>query len=319
MRLETIIDLGRQHNLPLPAWDLEGLRPHVQVTNPQPGVMAFIGKFKWMMAVMVDYQACWRVAYENIEDAQLEGIDYIELRFSPWFMAESHNLDPIGVVEAVCDGVSAGQRDFEIRVNLIGIISRTYGVERGWEELNALLTQRDRIVGLDLAGDEAHFPGELFVEHFSKGREAGWKITVHAGEIDLPHSIWQAIKNLGANRVGHAVTAIQDSELMDYMVEYRIGVESSLTSNVQTTTVTDYANHPIKAFLEHGILVTLNTDDPGVSGIDLRYEYEHAAPMAGLSQNQIRQIQVNGLEVAFLSSEEKNSLKSKKSDHFSLV
>jgi adenosine deaminase len=274
--------------------------------------MAFIDKMKWMMAVLVDYSACQRVAYENVEDAKLEGIDYIELRFSPWFMSESHGLDPAGVVEAVCDGISAGQQDFGIRVNLIGIISRTYGVEKGWKELNALLTQRDRITALDLAGDEAHFPGKLFIEHFKKGRDAGWAVTVHAGEIDGPHSIWQAIKELGANRIGHAVTARQDLELMDFMAAHRIGVESNLTSNVQTTTVPNYIDHPIREFLKRGILVTLNTDDPGVSGIDLKYEYNQAAPEAGLSDDQIRKLQSNALEVAFLSSEEKEVLKYRK-------
>jgi len=108
VRLQTILDLGRKHNLPLPAWDLEGLRPHVQVIGPQPGVMAFIAKFQWQVGIMVDYDAVRRIAYENVEDAKKDGIDYIELRFSPWFMAEPHGLDPAGVVEAVVDGTRLG-------------------------------------------------------------------------------------------------------------------------------------------------------------------------------------------------------------------
>ncbi len=308
VRLETILDLGRQHNLSLPAQDVEGLRPYVQVTEPQPGVMAFISKFHWMTHVLVDYDACRRVAYENVQDAVREGIDYIELRFSPWFMAEAHSLDPAGVVEAVCDGVAAGQRDFAMHANLIGILSRTYGPDVAWKELAALLTQRERIVALDLAGDEAHFPGELFVEHFRKGREAGWQITVHAGEIAGPHSIWQAIDGLGAARIGHAVAAIHDPALMDAMVERCIAVEGNLTSNVQTMTTADYAGHPLRAFLEHDVLVTLNTDDPGISGIDLAYEYDVAAPAAGFSFEQIHRLQANALDAAFLSMEEKTTL-----------
>ncbi len=74
IRLETILDLGRQHKLPLPGWDVESLRPYVQITERQPGVMAFIAKFEWMIKALVDYDACRRVAYENVEDAQLEGI-----------------------------------------------------------------------------------------------------------------------------------------------------------------------------------------------------------------------------------------------------
>jgi adenosine deaminase len=314
VRLETILDLGRKHNLPLPAWDLEGLRPHVQVVDDQPGgtavpgVMAFIAKFQWMTAVLVDYDACRRVAYENVEDALQEGISYIELRFSPWFMAETHGLDPTGVVEAVVDGAEAGARDFRVKVKMIGIISRTYGVEVAWKELEALLQHRDRLAALDLAGDEANWPGELFVEHFQRARDVGWQITVHAGESAGPESVWQAIRELGATRIGHAVTAVEDPALLDYMAEHRIGVESSLTSNVQTSTVPDYASHPIKHFMERGLLATLNTDDPGISAIDLRHEYEVAAPAAGLTAAHTRQAQRNALAVAFLSADERDAL-----------
>ena len=308
VRLETILELGRRHNLPLPAWDVEGLRPHVQVTDPQPGIMAFIAKFKWMMAALVDYDACRRVAYENVEDAQREGIDYVELRFSPWFMAESHGLDPTGVVEAVADGVEAGARDFGVKANLIGILSRTYGTDIAWKELEALLQHRDRLVALDLAGDEANQPGGLFAEHLQRARDAGWQVTIHAGEVTGPESVWQAILDLRATRIGHAVRAVEDPVLLDYMAERQIGIESSLTSNVQTSTVPDYASHPLRTFLERGLLATINTDDPGVSGIDLRHEYEMAAPAAGLTAEHTHQAQRNALTIAFLSAEEKEVL-----------
>ena len=314
VRLETILDLGRQHNLPLPAWDLEGLRPHVQIVEPptggaaMPGVMAFIAKFRWMTEILVDYEACHRIAFENVADAHREELDYVELRFSPWFMAEPHRLDPMGVVEAIADGVEAGARDFGIKANLIGILSRTYGPDVAWKELEALLQHRDRLVGLDLAGDEANQPGSLFVEHVRRARDAGWQVTIHAGEVTGPESVWQAIRDLEATRIGHAVRAIEDSALLDYMAEHQIGIELSLTSNVQTSTVPDYASHPLRTLLERGLLASINTDDPGVSGIDLRHEYEVAAPAAGLTAEHIHQAQRNALTVAFLSSEEKDAL-----------
>jgi adenosine deaminase len=308
IRLETILDLGRQHNLQLPAWNVADLRPFVQVTEPQPGVMAFIEKFHWMIQILVDYDACRRVAYENVEDAMREGLDYVELRFSPRFMAEPHRLDPVGVVEAVCDGIQLGRRDFNMRANIIGILSRTYGPQACWSELQALLTRRDLITALDLAGDEANFPAGDFKEHFKKARQAGWLITAHAGEIAGPESIWQAILDLGAQRIGHAVAALEDQGLMDAMLEKRIGIECNLTSNVQTSTVKDYASHPVGQFLKQGLLATINTDDPGISGIDLNYEYEAAAPAAGLDHHAIQRLQRNALEVAFLPADEKQSI-----------
>lgn len=309
LRLQTILDLGRQHNLALPAWTVETLRPHVQITEPRPGVMAFIEKFRWMTAALVDYPACWRVAYESVEDAAGEGLRYVELRFSPWFMAETHSLQPEGVVEAVIDGVQAASQATGLRANLIGILSRTYGVAMARTELEVLLAHKQHITALDLAGDEAHFPAEWFGEHFRRAREAGWHITVHAGESAGAQSIWRAINELGAERIGHGVRAIDDPALMDELAEKRIGVESCLTSNVQTMTVPDYAGHPLRRFLEHGILATINTDDPGISAIDLPYELNVAALAAGLTPAQIAQAQRNAVEVAFLSEEEKARLR----------
>jgi adenosine deaminase len=98
---------------------------------------------------------------------------------------------------------------------------------------------------------------------------------------------------------------------MEYMAEHRIGVETNLTSNVQTCTVHDYALHPAREFLHQGLLVTLNTDDPGISAIDLRHEYEIAAPAARLSPGQIRQAQRNALDVAFLTDDERQRLASR--------
>ena len=308
VRLETILDLGRRHGLPLPAWDVEGLRPHTQVDGRQPGVMEFIAKFRWMTGVMVDLDAVRRIACENVEDARREGLAYVELRFSPWFMAEPHGLDPAAVVEAVADGVAAGTRDHGVPVGLIGILSRTYGPETAARELDALLPHRERLVAVDLAGDEARWPGEHFVPHFRRVRDAGLHVTIHAGEADGAHSVRQAIDGLGAERIGHAVHAADDPALLDLMAQRGIAVEANLTSNVQTSTVADYASHPLKRFLERGLLATINTDDPGISGITLAYEYEVAAPAAGLTPEQIRQAQRNALDAAFLSPGDRAAL-----------
>jgi len=299
IRISTILDLARQHNVDLPGGDEESLRPYVQIQNQQPGVMAFLEKFTLPMRTLVNLEACRRIAYEAVLDAAAEGIDYIELRFSPWFMAESHSLSPQGVVEAVLDGVQAGKIESGIQAKLLGILSRTYGPDVAMKELEAMLPFAEHIVGLDLAGDEANFPAELFQQHFERARDVGWKATVHAGEAAGAESVWQSIKVLGALRIGHGLAIVKDPALMDFLFERQIGIEANLTSNVQTSSVPDYASHPLKTFLENGLLASINSDDPGISGIDLRYEYEVAAPKAGLSQAQIRQAQLNAVESSF--------------------
>lgn len=309
VRLQTILELGRQHGIPLPGLTVEELRPHVVVTTPQPGLVEFLSKFRWMTAVLADYDACRRVARENVEDAQREGIRYIELRFSPLFMADAHNLDPSRVTAAVIEGVREGESATEVRVNLIGILTRTYGPVRARRELRALLDHRRELVALDLAGDEANWPAELFVDHFRRGRDAGWNITVHAGEAAGASGIVTAVEKLGAERIGHAVHAASDPEVMDMLRERRIGIETNLTSNVQTSTVPDYASHPLKKFLDAGLLATINTDDPGISGIDLPHELDVAAPAAGLDETRIIRALENAWDIAFLSDAEKAALR----------
>ncbi|MDU6684540.1 MAG: adenosine deaminase [Enterobacteriaceae bacterium] len=311
IRAQTILDLGREFNITLPAQSLETLLPHVQVTANEPDLVSFLAKLDWGVKVLASLDACRRVAYENMEDAARQGLHYVELRFSPGYMAMTHNLPVAGVVEAVIAGVREGSQAFGVEARLIGIMSRTFGEAACLQELEALMAHRDSITALDLAGDELGFPGSLFLPHFNRARDAGWHITVHAGEAAGPESIWQAIRELGAERIGHGVKAIEDPALMAFLAEQRIGIESCLTSNIQTSTVSSLARHPLKTFLEHGVLASINTDDPAVQGVDISHEYQIAAPAAGLSRDQIRQAQINGLEIAFLSVAEKQALREK--------
>jgi adenosine deaminase len=258
--------------------------------------------------VLASEQACYRVAYENVEDAKRAELTYAELRFSPVFMAQAHNLPIDQVIDAVVAGCKAGSKEYGVPVNLIGILSRSYGEATCHQELQALLRAKDDIVALDLAGDEKGFPAIRFKQHFKLARDAGWNITVHAGEADGPHSIRQAIDELGATRIGHGVAAREDADLMDFMANNNISIECCLTSNFQTGACTNIAQHPIKAFMERGIVVTLNTDDPGVSGIELADEYKLASEVVGLSCAQLNQIQLNGVEVAFVGNGVKGEL-----------
>ncbi|HEF8772551.1 adenosine deaminase [Providencia manganoxydans] len=311
IRPETILSLAQQHNIILPANEIESLRPHVQVITQEADLVGFLQKLDWGVAVLADLDACKRVAQENVEDAYNAGIDYAELRFSPYYMAMKHQLPVEGVVEAVIDGIAAGCLEYDIKVNLIGILSRTFGQEACAKELTGLLAHRNKLCALDLAGDELGFPGALFHNHFKQARNAGLQITVHAGEAAGAESIWHAIKELGAQRIGHGVKASEDPKLIEYLATHKIGIESCLTSNIQTNTVASLANHPLKMFLQHGIIASINTDDPAVEGIELAYEYEVAAPKAGLTPAEIEQAQINGLTMSFLSDHEKQQLRQK--------
>ena len=299
IRIRTILELAEKNGIRLPANDVEALRPHVTVMSPHPGLVEFLEKFHWPMAVLATPDDCRRVARENVEDARSERLDYVELRFSPWFMASAHRLDPAAVVEAVADGIAQGVEEFGVPVKLIGILSRTFGPEVCFQELGALMAFRGSLDGLDLAGDEAGFPARLFERHFQKARDAGLRITVHAGEAAGPESIREAMDILGATRIGHGVRAIDDPALMDELAWRGIGIECCLTSNIQTSTVTSYASHPLRHFLERGLLATINTDDPGISNITLDHEFEIAAPQAGLTTDHLHLAKTNAVRIAW--------------------
>jgi adenosine deaminase len=299
IRLQTILDLADQHGIELPAYDLKGIAPYVHIDEVEPDLMAFLARFKYLVEVLVDADACRRVAYENVLDAHNEGVNYVELRFSPWFMGERHGIDAQAVMEACIDGVRAGERETDTQAKVIGILSRTNGVETCQKELDAILACKNDVIAVDLAGDEAGYPPQLFIDHFKKVRDSGLHVTVHAGEADGPHGVWTAIRDLGAERIGHGFRSIEDPELVEHLLQHDIGLEICPTSNVHTTTVASYQAHPVKKLADAGVKFCLNTDDPGISNITIGHEYEVAAPATGLSDAQIAKSQADAIEMAF--------------------
>lgn len=308
IRPKTIWDLAKLNNIKLPVDNFNEFIPYVQIQNQEADLLAFLEKLDWGVAVLKTLDDVKRIAYENVEDAFNAGLHYAELRFSPYYMSMNHNLIIKDVVKAIIDGVNEAVKDFDIKINLIGILSRTFGVEKCQKELEAILAYKNDIIAVDLAGDEYNFPGSMFVEHFKQVKEAGLFITVHAGEAGGSESMYQAINDLNATRIGHGVACAKDEELMDYMLKNNIAIESCITSNYQTGTIKDIPAHPIKVFLEKGLKVCLNTDDPAVQGIEIKNEFEIAQTIVGLSDKDISTLQQNALDICFLSEDEKLEL-----------
>jgi len=145
IRLSTIWQLAEKYSIILPADNLETLKTKVQIQQKTTDLLAFLEKMELGVSVLASEQACFRIAYENIEDAKLAGLSYVELRFSPVFMAKTHGLVLEQVIEAVVAGCKAGSQAYGVSVNLIGILSRSYGEQSCMQELHALLTARDHI------------------------------------------------------------------------------------------------------------------------------------------------------------------------------
>lgn len=312
IRASTIWQLAQHHDIALPTSTFNDFIPHVQIQQSEADLLAFLKKLDWGVAVLKTLDDVKRVAYENVEDAFNAGIDYAELRFSPYYMSMAYQLPISDVVAAIIDGVNSATKTFAVKINLIGILSRTFGVDKCQLELDAILNHKNDITAVDLAGDEYNFPGSLFVEHFKQVKKADLQITIHAGEAADASSVWQAIYDLGATRIGHGVAIANDEKLLAFMIANNIGIESCLTSNFQTGTIKNLALHPLKKFLKSGVKVCLNTDDPAVQGIELKHEYAIARNILQLTDADISQLQNNALAMSFLSTSEKQQLLAQK-------
>jgi adenosine deaminase/aminodeoxyfutalosine deaminase len=158
------------------------------------------------------------------------------------------------------------------------------------------------IVGIGIGGDEARGPAELFRELYAEAKAAGLRLTAHAGESAGPESIWSAI-NIGAERLGHALAAQHDAELMDVLATRQIVLELCPTSNVRTGCCRCMEDHPLREYFECGLMVTLNSDDPPMFGSDLLGEYVLAHEQFGFTLEQMRELAANSFEASFLPAE----------------
>ena len=163
------------------------------------------------------------------------------------------------------------------------------------------------VVGIGIGGDEAGGPAHEFREVYAEAKAAGLHLTCHAGETTGPESIWSAL-NIGAERIGHALSAQEDPELIEVLAHRQIPLELNITSNLRTASCVALLAHPVKRYFEEGLMVTLNSDDPPFFGANLLDEYELAHKEFEFSQDQLRELAANSFEASFLPPERKLQL-----------
>ena len=284
VRPATVLEVSLEHGLPLPTQDLQELEDFLHLQEPIHDLLDVLPRFDLLRQVYLDYDLCRRVTMECLQDAWDEGLDYVELRFSPYFMAEPHRLDPASVTSAVCEAWQEMERARPGASRLIVILSRTYGPELCEIELACALSHRGRgVAGIDLAGDEARWTAGLFREHFARAEAAGLHRTAHAGEFAGSESVRETLEALNPERIGHGVHAADDPALMERILERGIALECCPTSNYFTRAVPRLEQHPLPLFLEKGLCATLNTDDPSLfQGVTIAHEYKVAAERMGI-------------------------------------
>ncbi len=309
LRLETLAEVAITHGVDLPSYNIEDLRPYVQVTDDEPNFHAFLEKFNFLRRFYSKREAIERVAYEAVADAAADNVKYLELRFSPTTLAHRQGFALNEVTDWVIGAVDQAQADFNVIARLIVTIKRDARLEEAQEVARTAFSRAGRgIVGLDLAGDEVNYPLQPFVGLLREARREGLGVTVHAGEAAGAESVRQAVEELGAKRVGHGVRAIEDSGVVELLRHAGVTLEMCPTSNIHTATVPRLARHPLRAFHTRGVQVTINTDDPSISSTTLTDEYMVAIREIGISLSQLDAIIRNGVRAAFLNDEEKERL-----------
>jgi len=241
-----------------------------------------------------------RTACELAEDAHRENVRYLEVRYSPLLHTRA-GLAPDDVVAAVQAGLDRAHHRYGVLAGQIVCGLRHIAATTSLELAKLAVRWKGRgVVGFDLAGAERDYPAKDHREAFYRVRNANMGVTVHAGEAFGAPSIHQAVHYCGAHRIGHGTHLIEDRDLLAWVNDHRIAVEACLVSNVQTRAVPDLGSHPIAAFLDEGLRVTLNTDNRLVSATTVTDEYRQAVATFGLDRDDVLTLIVNGFKAAFL-------------------
>lgn len=310
VRTRTLLELGQQQGVDLPGETVEELNRHVTVPADCRSLSDFLDCFETFYPVLQTPEAVERIAYEVCEDLDEEGVVYAEVRFAPILLTEEGHSQA-EIVEAALRGLAEGNRDFETVVNLILCLYRGTSVDDSLRTVEVARRFRDDgVVGLDLAGDESQYAARNHKEAFDRAKEYGFNFTIHAGEAGPAGNVREAL-DVGADRIGHGVRSVDDEALLDRLREESVPLEVCLTSNLQTQAVETLDDHPIRAFFENGLHVTVNTDDPRVSRTSLNEEYRLLAQTWNFDFDDIIVLLNNAVDAAFADESVVESLREK--------
>ncbi|WP_333859446.1 adenosine deaminase [Clostridium sp.] len=309
LRPETILDIACKENIPISKKELANFQEEIKVIGKCTSLKEYLDKFNLPIQIMQKEEHIYRVTLELLEDALKQNIKYIEIRFAPFnHLKNTLTLDQ--VINTVITAMNYGRTHLDIMSNLILCILRQEPVEKGIELVNTAKKYVGKgVVAIDLAGNESDFPPEIHKEAFKLAREYGLHRTVHAGETGLSQNIIKSINILGAERIGHGTYAYKDREIVKYLKENKIPLEVCITSNINTSAVTSYQEHPIKKYLDEDLIITVNTDNTTVSNTTLTEEFNYLIKYQNFNFDNIKKVIKNGIESSFASKEDINKLR----------
>lgn len=310
LRLSTLIEVAARYHLDLPDPDLERLAAYVQVQPDDPLTPAnFLSKFKTLRRFFCSPEVIQRVAREAVLDAAADNVRYLELRFTPVALSRVGGFSLAEVVDWVVESATRAAETSGVLTRLILSANRHESPDLAAEVAQLAVDRRaDGVVGLDLAGDEANFSALPFAPIYNEARQAGLAVTIHAGEWSGSENIVEAIETFDAARIGHGVRVMEDASAVALARERGTVFEVCLTSNYQSGVVPAIDRHPLPVMLESGLVVTLNTDDPGISQITLSDEYRLAHESLALDLAALKAQVLRAAQATFLPPAERQAL-----------
>ncbi|GAA3236877.1 MULTISPECIES: adenosine deaminase [Streptomyces] len=240
------------------------------------------------------------LTFEVARDMARQNIRYAELTITP-YSSTRRGIDEHAFMEAIEDARKAAEAELGVILRWCFDIPGEAGLEAAEETVRLAVDLRpEGLVSFGLGGPEIGVPRPQFKPYFDRARAAGLRSVPHAGETTGPETVWDAVRELGAERIGHGTSSTRDPELLAYLAEHRIALEVCPTSNIATRAVADLDEHPVKEMVAAGVLVTINSDDPPMFGTDLNNEYAVAARLLDLDERGLAQLAKNAVEASFL-------------------
>ncbi|MGA2046739.1 MAG: adenosine deaminase [Terracidiphilus sp.] len=266
---------------------------------------SFIEGFKAVTRRLINPEDYELTAWRMMQQLAKQGVVHAEVYISVGVIYMWRNFDPRAlepIFAALERARERGERELGLSLYWIFDAVRHFTVEEAERVFRKAAEMRPffpSIIGIGLGGDERRAGSEPFRAHYARAGQAGLRLTNHAGETTGPEAIWEALA-IGSERIGHALSAIQDAALIEVLKSRNIALELNPTSNVRTGVCASFADHPLRRYFDAGLLVTLNSDDPAFFGSDLANEYLLAHTVQGFTRDELRQLAANSIRASFL-------------------
>lgn len=308
VRPETLIELAVKQGCDLPSQNVDEIRHLMIAPATCKNLAEYIQRFDLPLSVMQTKEALERISYELFEDAALENVKYLEVRFGPQ-LHQQNGLSFDDIIHSVVKGMHRAEAEFDIKGNYILSILRTLPTDNINEIIDAGVPYLSKgVVAFDLAGAEYVGFCHDFIQYADYAREQGYRITIHAGEQGSGQNVHDAICLLGAERIGHGIHIHSHQEAYDLVKQDTISLEICPSSNVQTKAVTDFTLHPFNDFYVDGILTSINTDNRTVSNTSMTKEVKKIMEAFQLTYADYERIYKISVAESFANEEVKQHL-----------